>query len=138
MRVLAWVTGTRVEFADDGSEDYAEEHGWVDWNWSHHDLHPSRNDVRPVAEWDDRDADDLEDFPTVADFIRGTVETVLGAAEGNGDGSWWSSVDEHLCSVTLEDGSSWSYSVHFTHKRYDSARGWVEDTVTPDYVSPDA
>lgn len=136
MKVKVWMTATAVTFHSDADSDYSESHGWVDAP-HFHELMESRNYVSPVAEWDDTDEDDTDEHATVADFIRATVAEYLGSAEDNGDGTHYGN-DAHgaMCNGCLTDGRTISYALHFTHKRYDARRGWVEDDVTADYVSP--
>jgi hypothetical protein len=129
MNVKAWKTVTVVTFTGDEG-DHTETHGWVDPWWAHCEPMDSRNDARPVAQWNEGDDDDREDYPTVAEFIRATVADELGSAEDNGDGTWYGT-DDHMCDVTLRDGTSRTFALHFTTKGYDS-RGWYEADVHSD------
>lgn len=132
MMVRAWMTGTAVTWSDDESGDYTDEHGWIDTTWSRHELFDSRNDVRPVATYDTEDPDAREDYPTLNDWIRATVAEYLGAAEDNGDGTWYAADSHEVCDFCLTDeaGRSFSFALHFDTKGYDGRRGWHEDPVT--------
>jgi hypothetical protein len=124
----AYMTGERHTSESLECGDAAER-GWVDPNWSMTDLQEARNYVRPAAEYNPLDPEDVEDYPTVAAWIAATVAEHLGAAEDNGDGTWYG-VDAQTHDYTTDD--TYTYSLHFHVKRHTSSRGWVEDDVTAD------
>lgn len=141
--VRASLTATAVNFSDYREDDYTEEHGWVDPCWTMRELYESRNDVRPAAElyltegaelnhdrsWIGHSVTDEDEILTVADFIRATVAEILGSADDNGNGTWYSS-DEIV--TDYRDPRSYTYALHFHVKHNDSRRGWVEDSITLD------
>lgn len=129
MIINAWMTGTIIEWAEDGSGDYTEENGWVDSGWNIHDVFPSRNDVRPVATWNSFSEYDVECYPTPDAFIRATLRSELGTWEDGGNGCYYGT-DEYMSDQSLRDGKTYTYTLHFTSKRYDSVKGWTEDEVT--------
>jgi hypothetical protein len=116
--IYAFLKADRVEFTGQGCDDYTEESGWIDRDWSLTELHESRNDVRPVIS-EDEGSEDL------ADQVREILGNPLHL-DGNGEGTFYLP-DEYIA----EDGSSWTYRVLFTRKHHDSRNGWIEDDWHP-------
>lgn len=118
--VRVYLTGDRVtpESAADGMP---AEMGWVDAR-DMTCLYPSRNDVRPLWEYEvcDIDAETLEELRDDISRALGSyvIEWGTGTAYGQDAATW----DYTSDSVYL-------YAAHAHVKFYDGTRGWVEDEV---------
>lgn len=136
--VRAYLTATAVQWGDSGdSDDYTDEHGWVDADWSMRELHESRNDVKPYAEWNPRAGEgtvgrcavDSDEITSVADFVNYTLTDFFGTTgwEDNGDGTFYGA---DAITTDYTDPRNYTYALHFHVKHNDSSRGWTEDEVT--------
>lgn len=118
--IFGFITATAVTWENGDSEEYAEEHGWVDLGWSRTELWESRNDVRPLVSCDEND-------PELMDYIREAFDDLpAGPYRDNGDGTWYGE-GEHLD----RKGTSYTYAFHLKRKHHDPRRGWVEDDFIP-------
>lgn len=116
--IFAFMTGTHTVHNGPDSDDYTEEHGWIDLSWSRTVLYDSRNDVRPLLSmW--------EDDETLAEEIQ---DVIIGF-ESNGDGTFYSVQDDQP-----NPDESWSYAIHFKRKYQDST-GWTEENYVPEVNS---
>jgi hypothetical protein len=116
--IFAFVTCTRVMWPE-GSEEYVDEHGWIDMRWSPRVLHESRNDVRPVVDCDESDRETL---------IYEVTEALSDLAPywDNGDGTFYGEESEQ----PFDEPWNYSYAVHFKRK-YLGPNGWTEDPWHP-------
>ncbi|MDA3643796.1 hypothetical protein LZ318_11845 [Saccharopolyspora indica] len=117
-QIFAFMTASAHRF-EEGCSDPEEQHGWIDWSWSHTQLHESRNDVRPRI-------DSPEDDEHLADEIRDLIGDATGW-ENNGDGTLY---DQNPYE-SLEDGWDYTYAVHFSKKYHHATKGWVEERFDP-------
>lgn len=105
--IFALLTCTRVRWPE-GSEDYIDEHGWIDRSWSPYVLHDSRNDGRPEVDCDEND-------PELADYVREALGWLGGGYEDNEDGTFYSA-DSYMPAHDNPEGWSYSYALHFVRK----------------------
>ncbi|MET9385321.1 hypothetical protein ABZY09_30680 [Streptomyces sp. NPDC002928] len=117
-----WEGDTDYDAASDTVrlEDALEEHGWIDRSWSVRVLHDSRNDVRPVVDVDESDAE------TLAEEITDALEWLEGGYEDNGDGTFYAS-DSYR---PYDEPWSYSYALHFVRK-FHGPNGWTEQAWHP-------
>lgn len=117
--IFAFITCTRVMWpeGEDGnsSEDYIEEHGWIDRRWSATTLYDNRNDVSPVVDVDESDRETLEED------VRDALGWLEGGYDDNGDGTFYAA-DSYQ---PYDQPWSYSYALHFVRK-YLGANGYVE------------
>lgn len=98
-----WVTATATTWGDSGSsDDYEQEHGWVQPQFSRTTLYENRDDVAPIYSGTDPAAAASE----IRDFLGGVEQPESGR------GSFYASDSES----SLESGTSYSYACH--------AEGW--------------
>jgi hypothetical protein len=103
-RIFAHMSASAAGFPD-SQEDYREQHGWVDPDFSMFELFPSRNDVKTLISID-ADAGHNE----ISDALYEALGYLPGGAEDNGDGTY--------TSYDVLSTGSWDYLyyVHFTYK----------------------
>ena len=114
--------------SESAADGMPAESGWVDPTYSMSTVHDSRNDVSPASTYDPSDSDDVELYPTVADWVAATVSELLGAADDNGDGTFYAADSVTLDYATDE---TYSYALHFHAKDY-GRDGWREFDVPAD------
>lgn len=112
-----WQDDTDYDAASDTVrlEDLLEESGWIDRSWSPRVLHDSRNDVRPVVDVDESDAE------TLAEEVTDALGWLEGGYNDNGDGTFYAADSYKPC----DEPWSYSYALHFVRKFYGS-NGWTE------------
>lgn len=124
--IFAHLTCTRVRWPQDGdgtvSEEYIDEHGWIDRSWSPYVLHDSRNDVRPEVDCDEND-------PELADYVREALGWLEGGYSDNHDGTFYSA-ESYMPFHDNPEGWSYSYALHFVCKFY-GPNGWTEQAWHP-------
>ena len=117
MRLYIYVTGERItpessEFGD------AEERGYVDWFASPTTFHDARNYVRPLFE---------APYPLTQDDANEAhrlISEVVGDCPEGDTGTYYA---RDAVVWDYATGDHYTYAVHAFVKRYDGARGWVED-----------
>lgn len=110
--IHAFMTGEKVTEESAEHADFAD-HGYVDPNWSMTDFQ-DRNNAGTLFSAP-------EDDPDLADYVREALSNVFPYAD-NGDGSFYGQSE-----TTDDEGSSYTYAVHFIRKRYDGALGYYAE-----------
>lgn len=114
--IHAYLTASAVRHYGPGINDYQEERGWIDSDWSRTQLHESREDVPPLVDCDDSDED-------LAEYVSDVLGD-LSMWDDVGGGSFASHEERN------EDGTSYTYTVHFA-RTYLGSDGWVEEAWHP-------
>ena len=118
-RPAIYMTATKVSnWAEDGSGNHSEEHGWINPNWSLTEIYENFNDVNPVELFDN----DSEE--TYAQWVTRVVRENLNGVEWDGGDTFYAAGVEIPNYAT---GDEMHYALHVIG---------IDDDYWTDFVAP--